>query len=81
LEQRSLREYEANSKDVTKIVDYYQTGQDTVSCLDDEYLTNSSFVACSYFDAGARRVSFSGSNPGNTVANLRARPSVQVLEY
>ena len=81
LEQRSLREYEANSKDVTKIVDYYQTGQDTVSCLDDEYLTNSSFVACSCFDADCRRVGFAGNNPDNTNADLRARPSVQILKY
>ncbi len=82
LEQLSLRDYKRNGKDVGKIVDYYQgNDDDTISCLDDEYLTDSSVVASACFRAAARKVSFNGRNPVSTNGDLRGRPSVQVLKY
>jgi MoxR-like ATPase len=82
LEQLSLRDYKRNGNDVGKIVDYYQgNDNDTISCLDDEYLTDSSRVAYSYFNAGNRGVLFNAAGPGDADERLRGRPSVQVLEY
>ncbi len=81
LEQRSLREYKLKGNDVSKIIDYYQSGNDTVTCLDDEHLTESSIVAYAFFRAANRRVRFYGRNPDVTAVDLRGRPSVQVLAY
>lgn len=81
LMQRSLRDYQKNGEDVNKIVDFYQSKGDTVTCLDDECLTGSSFVAFAYFRTGDNRVCFNADDPASVSARLRGRPSAQVLEY
>jgi len=81
LQQLSLRAHTSKNQDVKKIVDYHLNKNNTISCLDDEYLTSSLYVASSYFDATNRNVMFRGEEPDLNVACLRARPSVPFLEY
>ena len=82
LMQRSLDAFKkAGGKDTSKIVDYYESGNDTVTCLDDSMLASSSSVAYAYFNSGFSQVIFSAGDPGCTDASLRGRPSVQVMEY
>ncbi len=82
LMQRSLHAYRADgAKDTSKILDFYKDGNDTITCLDDEYLSSSPHVACGYFSSENRQVGFNASDADNTYANLRGRPSVQVMEY
>ena len=79
LQQRSLREYRKAGNDTSKIVDFYKTGNEVITCLDDADLTDSSGVACGYFSAGNREVSFDAFAPDNAFEDLRGRPSVQFL--
>jgi MoxR-like ATPase len=79
--QRSLREYQQNGNDVSKIVDFYQNSNDTVTCLDDTYLTNCALVAFGDFYSINRRADFSADRPAFAGVHLRGRSSVQVLEY
>jgi hypothetical protein len=69
------------NKDPQKIIDFYKDSNDTVTCFDDEYLSSASGVAYGFFDSESRRVYFGANDPGGTVAYLRGRPSVRVMEY
>ncbi len=79
LQQRSLREHQKAGNDTSKIVDFYKTGNEVITCLDDADLTDSSNVAYGYFYAEFRKVNFAALDPGNTDGGLRGRPSVQFL--
>ena len=82
LMQKSLHDYEQSgsdeaSRDTSKIVDF--DGSNTITCLDNELLSDSPRVACGCFVSGFRRVCFNAFSAGDTRANLRGRPSVQVM--
>lgn len=78
LMQRSLCEYEkTGSSDTSKILDF----DITMTCLDDEYLSDSPLVACGCFSSKIRRVRLTAYDPDATVADLRGRPSVQIMVY
>ncbi len=79
LMQRSLNEYKRSGNDESKIVDFYKDANDTITCLDDEYLSTSPHVAYGYFSSKYRQVYCGASGADNTGANLRGRPSVQVM--
>lgn len=82
LMQRSLREYQQDGgTDKAKIIDFYENGNNTLTCLDDADLTNSSLVAFGFFYSDLRRVYFHAFDPDFTDEDLRARPSVQVCKY
>lgn len=84
LMQKSLHDYEQSgsdeaSRDTSKIVDF--DGSNTITCLDNELLSDSPHVAYGCFYSKVRRVSFSADRAAYTSANLRGRPSVQVMTY
>lgn len=78
--QQSLREAKA-ANDNSLIVDNGESGYGTVTILDSDSLTESSFVAYAGFDSVYRRVSFACHNPVDGNGYARGRASVQVMEF